>query len=167
LELENRVLADAIRWFEEEKSHYTPDMYLKGSNDDVTPGRDVVAACAIGGIEQALWRLTGEKVSNERELAYAGTDRHSGRRPESEVFGAYWGVMFRLNAETRRRAKAGVYDEFYESYEDTPNQVHAYAVAEIQDVEDVTQIGGEERSRELMLDVFRATLQNSDPLVPA
>jgi hypothetical protein len=148
--LEVRVLEAAVAWFEEDESHYTPEVYLRTESGDETPGREVVAACAIGGVEQAVWMVTGKSVIAERSrLAYIGKGGEERQTPGdadtlNEQHEVYWRVMRRLNLEAVSQRKEGVFAEFEdEGYE-------------INDVEDVTELG--DHSRELMLDVFRAAL---------
>ena len=42
---------------------FTSMNYFQNSS---SPGPEVGATCAIGGVEQAIWRLTGKDVSGER-----------------------------------------------------------------------------------------------------
>jgi hypothetical protein len=66
-----------------------------------TPGPDVGATCAIGGVEQAIWRLTGQVVTNERyDAAY-----HETAASKRHVSQLYAKVMRRLNSIARAEIK--------------------------------------------------------------
>jgi hypothetical protein len=172
--LEIKILAEAIDWFEEDETRYNPNLYLgKGDLEDLAqavPGRDVVAACAIGGIEQALWQVSGRKIDatpergggqGERQFAYGGTHECAiGAPAGDEKLFAYWSVMQKLNLETQRRALRGDYDEYFdEDYGDEDYDAHKAAVEYMVSIEAVTEQGDTEESRDNMLSVMRFVLE--------
>lgn len=82
---------------------YDPEKYfsvLVGVGTYAVPGPSpkVGATCAIGGVEQAIWRLTSHNVRPERHSAAHYETAASGRH--SSVL--YAGVMRRLNAIARK-----------------------------------------------------------------
>ena len=93
------VLEAAVEQLSQRKG-YTADTYFRTTAGTETgnPGANVAACCAIGGVEQAIWKLTGQVVSDERQIAYGS--RPSNRRVINRL---YWKVMNRLNAVALRR----------------------------------------------------------------
>lgn len=79
---------------------FTADTYfaseLRGCQDE--PGPDVIATCAIGGVEQAIWMLTGEFVTaRRRPLAYLESETEVLADSLDETHLVYARVMARLN----------------------------------------------------------------------
>jgi len=81
---------------------YTPDTYFARRGTECfsleTPGPDVGATCAIGGVEQAIWILTGQIVTEERGEA-AFNNRAASKRTTSRLYAE---VMSELNAVARQ-----------------------------------------------------------------
>lgn len=82
-------------------------------NDLPTPGPNVGATCAIGGVEQALWRLTGEVVTREREAAACPSNRHYGhlKHPRLVASKLYFEAMTILNRVALRSRKSWEFEE--------------------------------------------------------
>lgn len=93
------VLEAAVEQLEKDDG-YTSDNYFRGSWQGLTrPGPNVVATCAIGGVEQAIWRLTKQIVTPERSWA-ALYEVPASKRHTSVL---YADVMRRLNAIAKKR----------------------------------------------------------------
>ena len=92
------VLEAAVEQLSQRRG-YTADYYFvtpEGLSREF-PGDDVGACCAIGGVEQAIWKLTGRVVTDNRGIAYGDRpDRLSTNR-------LYWRVMRRLDDVARRK----------------------------------------------------------------
>lgn len=125
---------------------YTPETYFApkpGGAHDGRPGAHVGATCAIGGVEQAIWQLTGEVVHDD---PMAGVRERLAQRPEPALSGSetprqklYAGVMRKLN----RKARA-LFPDLDEGM--------------ISTVEEVTYVGDEDESLGRTLQVFNAVL---------
>ena len=143
LATEDEILVEALRWFGESPERFTPDVYLEGEDEkhvDV-PGRGVARTCAVGGIEQAVWRLTGENVAAGRQeiqvdggLLYQVKNENVPLPDElDETHRLYARVMGRLNRLVAAR----------------------FADEEIVDIEDVTTMThNEDTDREAMIEVI-------------
>lgn len=94
---------------------YTDGFYFLDEKRERTldePGANVGATCAIGGVEQALWRLTGQVVTGERERAAYPENRQYGRlfSPRSTVSRLYFEAMAILNRVALRTRRAWEFD---------------------------------------------------------
>jgi hypothetical protein len=123
---------------------YTPDSYFAGKSSGdchpAVPGADVGATCAIGGVEQAIWRLTGESVVASffdpvrERLAQSSKPLLDGTETPRQRM--YASVMAKLNRKARKLfPELGVYT-----------------------VEGVTFVGPKPTSRRHTLQVFEAVL---------
>lgn len=95
------VLEAAVTQLEKEdgytSSHYF--LHTNGWRDLQEPGPNVGAVCAIGGVEQAIWRLTRQVVTKDRSVAAYGEGPASKRHASM----LYARVMDRLNAIAKKR----------------------------------------------------------------
>lgn len=97
------VLEAAIEQFK--GNGYTSEAYF--SNPSLSdwdqpnkPGPNVGAACAIGGVEQALWKLTGKVVGDEaRDFASYGYKKKGDRR---QITRLYANTMHLLNEVAKK-----------------------------------------------------------------
>lgn len=142
--------ADVVRGAVQQLSKrggYTADSYFAAKPGRETscdgPGDHVGATCAIGGVEQAIWRLTGESV--DPSLYHDIRDRLA-RRQEPLFYGGetprqklYAAVMRKLNAKARK-----LFPEL--------------GGERILTVEEVTFAGSHATSRKRTLQVFNAVL---------
>ena len=71
-------------------------------------GDSVGATCAIGGVEQAIWRLTGKVIGNRQRRLGAYREQAADR---SHVTRLYAKVMKRLNAVARATPAATQFDD--------------------------------------------------------
>lgn len=102
---EAAVLDEAITFFER-RGGFNENYYFlgKGKNYYVSePGEKVVAACAIGGIEQAIWKITGDNVKHDRDTFKGLADENAKTRRLSETQRVYARVMGRLNRLAREK----------------------------------------------------------------
>lgn len=158
---ERAVLEQAIKEIE---SGFTPDFFMLIENDDdgeiedqeATPGLDnneVIAVCAIGGVEQALWRLTGEAIPNNlrRERAYRLSPDEDDPEFDTELTSdtqrVYTRVMLRLNVAAVEWAR-----ERFDA--DDPS-------ASVRNVEEVTNLDDHDISRGYTLEVFSRALADA------
>lgn len=94
------VVREAIKQLRK-KDGFVTDFFLKPKDPRLLyhhaqrPGDHVGATCAIGGVEQAIWKLTGKDVTADRVLAQATVPSKSVRNA------LYRGVITKLNAKTR------------------------------------------------------------------
>lgn len=105
---EAAVLAETIAFFGKPGS-FVNEMYFKHRHQDAYrydssgPGADVYAACAIGGIEQAVWKLTHTAIThNERRMfAYLVSEKEKvGRLTDTRrVYARVMGRVNRIAAE--------------------------------------------------------------------
>lgn len=135
---EVEVLEETLKWFRA-RSHFTQDMYieLKPDAPDAAEGEAgpyVGATCAIGGVEHAIWRLTGKQVYGARGAVKATVPQTRKRDPMIRL---YVKVMGRLNGMSKR-----LYDQ--------PN------------IEQVTLLGADEsEGRDAMRNVIRTALREA------
>jgi len=121
---------------------YTSAQYFqrRGSSAGLShPGPEVAACCAIGGVEQAIWQLTGEDVSDWRSRFAHRVLRGRVQRGSRQAL--YAGVMQRLNRKARQ-----LYPEIDGVSIDT--------------VEEVTFYGTDRTSRARVVNVFEAVLED-------
>lgn len=142
--------ADVVRGAVQQLSKrggYTADHYFAskvGDGYDVEgPGDHVGATCAIGGVEQAIWKLTGESVDTS---LYGEIRERLARQEEPVLTGSetprqkvYAAVMRKLNAKARK-----LFPELDGE--------------QIATVEEVTFQGSRTVSRKRTLQVFNAVL---------
>jgi hypothetical protein len=130
------VIRAAIAQFKK-RGGYTPNGYLvDGRGLETGPGDHVRACCAIGGVEQAIWKLTGENVIGLRlQVGQQDVPPPVYRRT------LYGGVMRKLNAKARKL------------YPTLPGMDR-----KIETVEDVTFCGTKQTSKKRMLRVFEEVL---------
>ncbi len=130
------VIREAISRFKSSGGGFTRDAYFNPRSSNAVsykPGKNVGSTCAIGGIEQAIWKLTGEDVSEDRyESAKVAV-------PKWQTL--YARIMRRLNAKAREMFPTLKHDG-----------------EEILTVEELTFVDGERLARKRMLEVFSAAL---------
>lgn len=85
---------------------FTGEAYLQDmfGTTILRPGDAVVMTCAIGGVEQALWKITGTHLADAARsfLAYDGVVWSAPASvPKDEIHVTYWNVMNRLNRIAR------------------------------------------------------------------
>lgn len=98
------VLREAIALFNT-RGGFTPDAYFDGPfySGSGRPSQNVASVCAIGGVEQAIWKLCDEDVTDQRKfLAYTRSEEEVDGRL-SAVHVLYGRVMGRLNRIARER----------------------------------------------------------------
>jgi len=136
---EAEVITEAIALLSARGS-FTPAHYQVWQDDDEdddardVPGEGVVRMCAIGGVEQAIWRLTGKDVSADRNAV--------ARRASTNRRTLYANVMRRPNRKAR------------ELYPDGINGDSVYTVEHVTFVE-----GSRSTVRRRTLRVFDAALK--------
>lgn len=100
LRQETLVLKDALDLFQK-PGGYTESSYFfnkaSGSIQVLTEGRLVTGACAIGGVENALFKLTHERIHDNERAAFAQTMRPYDPVGEKAHVVVYARVMKRLN----------------------------------------------------------------------
>lgn len=99
-----RQVVQAARDQIAKRGGYTSSTYFQARGRSYhlsRPGEDVGACCAIGGVEQAIWKLTGEDVSSFRSRIAQAIRPRRLRSDDSRVK-LYAGVMARLNAKARK-----------------------------------------------------------------
>lgn len=138
---ESAVLEEAISLFDR-RGGFTPDVYFSTPEfAPEGPGPLVKSACAIGGVEQAIWKLTGETIPKTVRQTLAYRRSETGKlRTKRDTYVIYARVMGRLNRISRERfsEKTGY--------------------GEVEDVEDVTQVGSRATAKKNTLGVFRTAL---------
>lgn len=95
------VLRGAIEQIES-RGGFTSSMYFKhrgGSWAEPRPGPNVGATCAVGGIEQAIWKLSGEHVDNFRGISPSLAKRQARTHPALPIYAA---VMSRVDRLARK-----------------------------------------------------------------
>lgn len=125
---------------------YTADTYFSTTSARYLsrPGDSVGVTCAIGGVEQAIWKLTGENVGAHVRFRLAQTAVPELEGDETPRQRLYAGVMRKLNAKAR----------------------DLFPVLEgelIDTVEEVTFAGSHRTSRRRTLQVFNAVLADLEP----
>lgn len=93
------VVRQAIKQLRK-KDGFVTDRFLQskdGADHVQRPGDHVGATCAIGGVEQAIWKLTGKDVTADRDLVRVG-----GALNKSVRNALYRGVITKLNAKARK-----------------------------------------------------------------
>lgn len=133
------VLRAALAHFKSRKGGFTRDAYF--SNDEEAPGQHAGATCAIGGVEQAIWKLTGQTISEEHRESLG---QEQGYPSKEDRFSLYGGVMRKLNAEARKRFPV---DEDGD---------------EIRTLEEVTMMGTPKVAKKRTLEVFETVLAGVD-----
>jgi hypothetical protein len=116
-----------------------------------TPGPEVVSTCAIGGVEQGIWKLTGKVVTGSRkQAAYQPESTHY--KDETRVL--YAKVMKRVN-----RISKQLFDKqfIHDGFGDRRSKGKPFRV---DNVERVTFTPGSERAKkQRTLKVFRTALE--------
>lgn len=102
------VIAAAIKQLEKPDG-YTDGYYFRheAGGNSMRPGEHVGACCAIGSIEQAIWKLTGSVVTKERHAAAYRSRKPSDRKAVTRL---YVRTMKLLNAVAKETPAAKEFD---------------------------------------------------------